>query len=468
MGTVGINFGAVNSGTGFDVAATVTSILAVEQSIADPWKTQLTNLKAQDTAFSGLGTDLAALATSLQSLTDFTAVMASKQGSSSNTDILTLTSASSSAVAGSHTIVVSGLAQTSSEYSNRISNPADILSGTLQITIGSSTTSVSTDDAHNTLAGLAMAINSASMGVVASVIKDSSGSRLSIVSSTSGAAGQISLTSTLQDTTTGGTPLSFQVGQPGVDATLNVDGIDMTSASNTVTGAIPGVTFQLLSTSPTSSGSGSTVPVPGSQVQVQITNDNGAVETAINNFVTAYNAVISDITTQEGKDSSGNPQPLYGDPTLATIQSQLSLAMLGGGASGSINSITQLGLSMGRDGKLTLNASDLDNALNAHYADITGFLQNSGSFGQNLTTTLNSLSSTSTRGAIYLATQQNTAQEAALTKSISDQDARIADDKVRLTAQLNTANQILQSIPDQINQINQMYSAVTGYNSAQG
>jgi flagellar hook-associated protein 2 len=465
MGTVGINFGAVNSGTGFDVAATVTSILAIEQAIEAPWKTQLTNLKAQDTAFSGLGKDLSTLATSLQSLTDFTAVMASKQGSSSNTNILTLTSASSSAVAGSHTIVVSGLAQTSSEYSNRISNPADILNGTLQITIGSSTTSVSTDDTHNTLAGLAGAINSASMGVVASVVKDSSGSRLSIVSSTNGAAGQISLSSTLQDTTTG-TSLSFQVGQPGVDATLNVDGIDMTSASNTVTGAIPGVTFQLLSTSPTSSGSGSTVP--GSQVQVQITNDNGAVETAINQFVTAYNAVISDIAAQEGKDSSGNPNPLYGDPTLATIQSQLSLAMLGGGASGSINSITQLGLSMGRDGKLTLNASDLDNALNAHYADITGFLQNSGSFGQNLTTTLNSLSSTSTRGVIFLVTQQNTAQEAALTKSISDQDARIADDKVRLTAELNTANQILQSIPDQINQINQMYSAVTGYNSAQG
>src|SRR5260370_26863228 len=125
MGTVGINFGSVSSGTGFDVASTVTSILAYEQNIETPWKTQLTNLKAQDTAFSSLGTDLATLATSLQSLTDFNGVLAAKQGSSSNTNVLTLTSASSSAIAGSHTITVNSLATTSSYYSNRITNATD-------------------------------------------------------------------------------------------------------------------------------------------------------------------------------------------------------------------------------------------------------------------------------------------------------------------------------------------------------
>ncbi len=173
MGTVGINFGSVSSGTGFDVASTVTSILAVEQSIEDPWKTQLANLKAQDTAFSTLGTDLATLATSLQSLTDFNGVFSEKQGSSSNTGVLTLTSASTSAIAGSHTIIVNSLAQTSSNYSNRITNASDTLSGSLSIQIGSGASkSITIDSTNNTLAGLAMAINSASMGVVASVVKD--------------------------------------------------------------------------------------------------------------------------------------------------------------------------------------------------------------------------------------------------------------------------------------------------------
>jgi flagellar hook-associated protein 2 len=457
MGTVGINFGSVSSGTGFDVASTVTSILAYEQNIETPWKTQLTNLKAQDTAFSSLGTDLATLATSLQSLTDFNGVLAAKQGSSSNTNVLTLTSASSSAIAGSHTITVNSLATTSSNYSNRITNATDTLSGSLTITIGSSSKSITIDNTNNTLATLATAINSSSMGVVASVVKDTLGSRLSIISSTSGAAGQITLSSTLADATAG-TAMSFQTGQPGADAVLNVDGLDMTSASNTVSGAIPGVTFQLLSTT-----SSTTTPV-----QVQIVNDNTTVETAVNAFVTAYNAVVTDIKAQQGKDSSGNAKPLYGDATLALIQNQLTTGLLGGAKVGNVKGIAQLGLSLGQDGKLTLDASSLETSLNTNYADVVGFLQNSGSFGQTFTTMLNGLSSTSTKGAIYLAQQQNTAQEAALNQSISDQETRIASDKVRLTSELNLANQILQSIPSQLNQVNQLYSAVTGYNTTQG
>ena len=118
MATVGINFGTVAGGTGFDVTTTVTSILAIEQGIEAPWKSQLTALKGQDAAFSTFGTDLSTLTTALQSLTDFTGVMASKQGSSSNTSVLALSSASSAAVAGSHSIMVTSLAQTSSNYSN--------------------------------------------------------------------------------------------------------------------------------------------------------------------------------------------------------------------------------------------------------------------------------------------------------------------------------------------------------------
>ena len=190
MGTVGINFGSINSGNGFDVASTVSSILAVEQGIETPWKTQLATLKAQDAALSAFGTDLSTLATSLQALTRFDGVLVSKQGSSSNTDVLALTSASSSAIAGSHTIVVNSLAQTSSNYSNRLTNASDTLSGSLSIQIGSgSAKSITLDDSNNSLVSLAAAINSAAMGVTASVVKDTLGSRLSLVSGTSGAAG---------------------------------------------------------------------------------------------------------------------------------------------------------------------------------------------------------------------------------------------------------------------------------------
>lgn len=454
MGTVGINFGPINSGQGFDVTSTVNQILAAEQAIETPWKTQLTNLQAQDTALSKLGTDLSGLATALQNLTDFNGVFASKQGSSSNTNVVALSSASNLAVAGSHTIVVNSLAQTSSQYSDKITDATNTLSGSLTITIGGNNQTLNVSG--QTLSQLAASINAASMGVSASIVTDTTGSRLSLVSKTSGAAGQISLSASLTNDVTAAS-IGFQQGMQGMDASLNVDGLSTTSASNTVTGLIPGVTFQLLSVSPN----------PNQPVQVQITNDNGTIEQTFNAFVTAYNAVVNDLTTQEGKDASGNPQPLYGDPTLALIQNQLSQGLLGGSASGTIKSLGQLGITVDQHGQMSLNVSTLDSALNQNFTDVVGFLQNSNSFGQTFTSMLGGLSSTSTQGAIYLALQQNSAQESTLNKNISDQEARIADDRTRLTNELNTANQILQSLPSQLNMVDQLYSAITGYKSGQ-
>ena len=135
MATVGLNFGSATSGAGFDVATTVTAILAAQQAIETPWQTQLTALQAQDTVFSTLGTDLSTLTTSLQSLTDATGVLAEKQGSSSDTNVLELTSADTTAVAGSHSIVVNSLAVTASTYSTALANASDKLSGSVTIDV---------------------------------------------------------------------------------------------------------------------------------------------------------------------------------------------------------------------------------------------------------------------------------------------------------------------------------------------
>jgi flagellar hook-associated protein 2 len=246
MGTVGINFGSATSGQGFDVASTVTQIQASEQAIETPWKTQLTGLQAQDTVLSTLGTDLGTLTTSLQALTDFDGVFSEKQGSSSNTDLLTLSSASLSASAGSHTIIVNSLAQTSSEASSAVTDPNDTLSGTL--TIQGHNFNVDSADNDTTLASLASAINSAGIGVNANVITDSNGSRLSLVSGTSGAAGELAVSGSLAGASAGA--ITFSSSQDGQDASLKVDGVTITSSSNTVSNVIPGVTFQLLGSSP--------------------------------------------------------------------------------------------------------------------------------------------------------------------------------------------------------------------------
>jgi flagellar hook-associated protein 2 len=449
MGTVGLSFGSATSGQGFDVATTVTQILESEKAIETPWNNQLTALKAQDTVLTSLGTDLSSLSTSLQALTDFQGVFAAKLGSSSNTNVLNLTSASATAVAGSHTIGITQLAQTSSNASTAVSAANNTLSGTL--TIQNHTFNVDSADNNNTMSTLSAAINAANIGVTASVITDSSGSRLSIVSGTSGAAGQLTIAASLTDASSNPVTFPSTSGQLGQDATLVVDGVSVTSPSNTVTTAIPGISFQLLAVSST-------------PVQVQITDDTTSIGTAISSFISAYNKVIGDINTQSGNDSSGKPEPLLGSPGLAQLQGTLAGSLFTGAASGSIKNITQLGISMNNDGTLTLNADTLSSALNTNLADVTGFLQNSGSFGQTMSTTLNNLGTQAPNGSIYLAQQQNSAQEKALNADISNEDTLLAAQSTQLTNELNAANQILQSIPSQLSQVNEIYSSFTGYN----
>jgi flagellar hook-associated protein 2 len=396
--------------------------------VETPWKTQLTTLESQDTAISSLGTLFSNLSTDMNSLTDFEGVMALKTGSVSDQNVLTITAADNTAIAGTNVVTVTNLAQTSSGYLAQISNADDTLSGSVTLQAGSGTPlTITLNSTNNTLAGLASTINASGVGITASLLTDSSGSRLSLVSGTSGAGGNITVsdntivasntalsasvtaatnasgsasatasTSTLttitnaSDTLTGaitiavgngaaqtftidsssntlstlatainndslgvtasmvtnsdgssslklvsnntGTAnnltvsssivdtsnsLGYTSAVTGEDANMTVDGVSLTSASNTVANMIPGVTFQLLAPSATESDESL------EQVQVVIGNDNPGVESAMAQMVSDYNSLISAINAQEGTDSSGNPEPLFGSPTLSLLQQQL-------------------------------------------------------------------------------------------------------------------------------------------------
>jgi flagellar hook-associated protein 2 len=150
------------------------------------------------------------------------------------------------------------------------------------------------------------------------------------------------------------------------------------------------------------------------------------------------------------------------------LQSQLMSALLGGSASGTISSVTQLGIGFNQDGTLSLNSDTLNDVLNSNFSDVVGFLQNSGSFGQSFATALNNLGTASSSSLISLAQQQNSSVEAGLNQSISNEEALLATENTQLTDELNTANQVLQSIPSQLDEVNEMYSAITGYNSGSG
>jgi flagellar hook-associated protein 2 len=560
MGAVGISFGSPTSGQGFNVSQTVSQIVANLQAVETPWQTQLKSLEAQDTALTGIGTDLSTLSSALESLTDPDGVLSEKEGSSSDTSVVQLMSATADAAAGTHTITVTQLAQTASSASSEI-GANDTLAGRLTIN-GTPIDIVS--GTNDTLSTLVSYINSGNYGVTASVITDADGNQqLGVVSRSSGAAGDISVDASQFTDATSGQTVTFKPSQPGLDAEFSVDGLPtQSSPSNTVTDAIPGVTMQLLSD-------------PGTPVQVEITNDNSDVESAVSSFVSAYNTVVQETNTQEGNDASGNPEPLFGNPELASIQEQLQTALsftqpanavatsssiaptdtlsgtlsisVGGGKaiqvavpegtptlagladaingrseigvmaavtssggvstltltnstigskggivvdssgltdtssaaqvsfgeaqSNAITSLTGLGITANDDGTLSLDATSLDSALNGNYEDVMSFFQSSSlftSFGANLTGALGNLGNSAPSGGIYLALQQDSAEESQLNTNLTNENATISAQQSQLTTELNEANYTLEEIPSQLQEINEMYSAITGYNQNSG
>ena len=557
MGTVGLSFGSPMSGTGFNVSSTVASIVSNLQNVETPWKSQLTSLQSQDTVLSSMGTLFSNLSNDMSALTDFQGVLAQKTGSSSDTNVLQLTSASSSATAGTHTVVVNTLAQTSSGYMTVIPSASDTLSGSMTIQVGSGAAKVITLGSTNKpLSGLAAAINASGAGVTASVLTDSAGSRLSLVSGTSGANGNLTISaSSIVDTSNSNAALSYTSTVTGSDASLVVDGVTLSSASNTVSNLIPGVTFQLLSASSA-----------GSQVQVVIGNYNTGVESAVGGMVSDYNALISAINTQHGNDSSGNPEPLFGSPTLSLLQQQLmgslntqnpngyldtiansadtlsgsmtiqvgsgtpqsvtlnstdntlsglasainaasmgvtanivtdssgSRLVLVSGTAGSagaltvtssitdtttstalnynasssdISSLTSLGISVNNDGSLTLDTTSLDSLLNTDFNGVVGFFQNANSWGTTFSSTLSNAGTGSATGVLKLAQNANSTIESNLNVDVSREEALISVQQKSLTAELNSANEILQGLPSQLLSVNEIYSAISGYNQNQ-
>jgi flagellar hook-associated protein 2 len=459
MGNVGISFGSPTSGQGFDVSSTVSAMVAKLQAIETPWKNQLTALQAQDTALTSIGGDLSSLATALSSLTSVDGTFSQMEGASSDPSVVELTGSTAGAVPGTYSVVVSQLAQSYSYVSSPLA-ATDTLSGSLilngqTITLSDGTAKDGNGDTiplNDTLSSLAAYINAGNYGVAATVTSGSSGSQLALLSNTSGASGAVTIDpSQLTDATTSAA-VSFSQQQQGQDAQFSVDGVPMTSSSNTVSTGIPGATMQLLQQSPNES------------VQVEIATDNSQVETAINSFVSAYNAAVKDLNTQEGTDSSGNAEPLYGNPSLATIQEQLQQALTFVQSSGAITYLSQLGITTNDDGTLTLDGATLDSALTNNYQDVVNFFQATDSFGSNFSSALNGLGNSGPNGLVYLALQQDAAEESSLNADITNESSIISTDQTQLTTELNEANYTLQQIPGQIDEVDQLYSAITGYN----
>ncbi|HTD73926.1 MAG TPA: flagellar filament capping protein FliD [Steroidobacteraceae bacterium] len=346
-------------GSGLNIGAIVSSLTT---AFGAAQTTQLTNAQTTlDSQVSAFGTFTAALDTlklALPALEDpsqlaaFAATVADK-------NIATATTGSS-AVAGSYSLLVNNLATAAVATSAPLSSTAAVGSGTLTIAVGGVSADITIDTTNNTLAGIAAAINSASNnpGVSASVITTTDGSRLVLTGTRTGLANQITVTPSGGD---GGLASLALTSVAAKDASFSINGFPATSGSNLVTGAITGVTINLLGAS-----------APLTPTTLTISPDTTSAQASIDKFVTALNGVLSSIQTLTGYDpSTQTAGPLNGNATLEAFQNQLQriLGQVVTGTGG-VKSLTDIGINAGTDGSYATDDTKLGNTLSASLASI--------------------------------------------------------------------------------------------------
>jgi flagellar hook-associated protein 2 len=444
MSSSGFSLSNVVSG-GIDVQSTVTQLMAIQRQPETQLKNQQSALNTQASAIGTITGALSTLQSKIQVLTDFTGQLGARTVTSSNTAVITASADGTSQLA-SHQITVNNLAQTSSFYTGTVATSSTpIAQGGFDINIGGTKkATITIDSSNNTLDGLAQTINSSGAGVTASVVIDSKGARLSLLSSTSGTAGEISIA----NNTSGQT---FTEANQGKDASINVDGISLTTGSNTVTGVLPGVTLNLLSAS------------PNTPIQIGVAPDTAQASTAVQSFVTAYNTAIQVVNAQFVYDPTTNfSQPLGSDPSLMLVQQQLysAISQTTPGQNNGIDSLAKLGITVANDGTLTVDSSKLSSALQAQPQDVQNFFQNTTSgFASKFNTTLTNMTDTTTGGLqVELNTIHNSVAD--LTKQINDFEDRLTSVQQNLLTEYSKINATLQSMPSALSSVQSQLSSL--------
>jgi flagellar hook-associated protein 2 len=267
--------------------------------------------------------------------------------------------------------------------------------------------------------------------VTASVITDSQGARLVLQSKTSGASGNLTVNSSATNFTT----------SAGIDAQLTVDGVPVDSGSNTVTGAIPGVTLSL-------GAADANTPV-----MISVEPDTSSASQAIQDFVTAYNAVVTSINQQYTLDSNGNEGVLAGDSMLRSLQSSLlGMVSTSSTGSGSYINLQSMGIEMQDDGTLQINSANLSQALSSNYSDVQNFFQSTSGWGHLAGTEMQQLTDP-TLGPVAADINGLNQTSQGLTDQINDFEVQMSAVQDQLTTQYSNLDALLQQYPMQMQQV---------------
>ena len=363
-------------GSGLDVETLVSKLVAAESTPITQLQTRTDKLQTQLSAYGKLQSYLSTLRDAASKL-NAVDTWAPTKASSSNSSAVTV-SASSSATAGSLAVAVNQLAASQTLASGVIASSGSVGTGSITIELGTwasdgsfttkdGSTAVTIDIASgsDTLTAIRDKINAAGAGVVASIVTDTSGSRLVMRSKDTGesngfrvsvsdadgnGADTSGLSALAYDPSAGVSSMTLKSAAANANATIN--GIDVVSATNKLTTAVEGLTINLLQTT-------------SSDVTLTVEQDKDTIKSAITAFANAYNDAINYIRDQTKYDAANKTAAtLQGDSTVIALQSMLR-GIVGGGTTlgGAFQRLADIGLDPSSTGTLTVSSTKLDTAL---------------------------------------------------------------------------------------------------------
>src|SRR5450830_1935872 len=333
-------------GSGLDLDSILTSLEeSKEASLLTPITNQETSVNAEISAYGTLTSALTKLQTAAEALAD-SSLYESLTTSLSGSGVTAATT--SKAEAGTYKLEVTQLAQAQSLSTDGVTSKTTALgTGTLTLQVGTAdAVSITLDSSNNTLEGIRTAINASGAGVTASIVNDGSDTpyRLVLTSDSTGTESAMTVTYTGTDQASSlfgydGSSSNMTQTVEALDAELTLNGISITSQSNTVEDAVQGVTLNLSAT--------------GSSQTLTISQDTDAIYDAISTFVTAYNSYVSSVDTLTAYNAdSDTAGELLGDSTTRRISTELSSDLYTAIGSGTFSYLSQLGISLDVDGTL--------------------------------------------------------------------------------------------------------------------
>jgi flagellar hook-associated protein 2 len=366
-------------GSGLDVNAVVTQLMALESRPLNILKEEATSLNTRISTFGKLQSHFSTLRDKAGALSSNTLWGGTTATVADATSIKVTTGAG--AAAGNYAVSVDKLASNQTITAAALPSATDHLNeGSITIELGSWTgdpvsgftakagatpVTVTIGTGETTLEGVRDRINAAGAGVVASIVNDANGARLSIRSKDTGAENgfRITTTETVDDSNVavGLSSLNFDQLDPGSQATLaqsaanaqaTVNGIPITSASNTLTNVVDGLTINLLKKT--------TAPV-----DVSVATDTETVKTKVTEFVTAFNELANYMRTQMAYNpDSKNGGALQGDQSAVALLNRLrGVINVASTASAKWTRLSEVGIAMKSDGTLAVDSTKLGNAV---------------------------------------------------------------------------------------------------------